>query len=100
MKSHTILLIFILIFLFAYAGSGQDNYCTNSQSWQEWDALSNKYPDDMDIQILHAFRLGLCAKVQRGDITVQQATDIFEKARNAIIDKKKLESLKGKGITL
>ena len=54
----------------------------------------------MDIQTLHALRLGLCAKVQRGDISVQQATDIFEKARNAIIDKKKVESLKEKGAIL
>ena len=48
----------------------------------------------MDIQT-HALRLGLCAKVERGDITAQQATDIFEKARDNVLEKKKAEGAEG-----
>jgi hypothetical protein len=38
---------------------------------------------------LHALRIGLCFKVDRGDLTVSQATDIFENMRSALIDAKK-----------
>jgi len=37
---------------------------------------------------LHALRLGLCVKVDRGGINVSQATDIFEMARTSIIESK------------
>lgn len=30
---------------------------------------------DMDLHTLHALRVGLCAKVSRGDLTVEEATD-------------------------
>ena len=65
-----------------------ENYCQDQESWKEWDALVEKYPDDSDIQTLHALRIGLCLKVQRGDLSGQQATDIFENARDSIINKK------------
>ncbi|MFC1533217.1 hypothetical protein ACFLZG_03070 [Thermodesulfobacteriota bacterium] len=53
----------------------------------------------MDIQTLHALRIGLCAKVERGDLTVQEATLIFESARDSIINKKK-STLIGEGNSL
>lgn len=74
------------------------NYCTDKESWKEWDDLIIKYPGDEDITILHAMRLGLCAKVSRGDITVKQATDIFEKVRLVIIERKEATTKKDKGI--
>ena len=67
----------------------EENYCQDQESWKEWDALIEEYPGDTDIQTLHDLRLGLCAKVERGDITIQQATDIFEFARETIINNKK-----------
>lgn len=38
--------------------------------------------------MLHALRLGLCLKVERGDLTVDNATEIFEKARETLIQKR------------
>ena len=70
-----------------------ENYCHDKKSWQEWDALVEKNPNDMEVQALHALRIGLCAKVDRGGITLDQATEIFESAREAIIQKRK-EDLK------
>lgn len=80
---------FIFIILSGINLSAEDNYCLDKQSWEEWDNLVAKYPGDMDIQTLHALRLGLCVKVERGDLSAQQATDIFENHRDAIIEKKK-----------
>ncbi len=66
-----------------------ENYCHDKKSWQEWDAIVEKNPNDMEVQALHALRIGLCAKVDRGGITLDQATEIFESAREAIIQKRK-----------
>ena len=93
--------IYILLLVFTLGLFGEDlraaeNYCTDKESWKEWDTLAEKYPDDMDIQTLHALRIGLCVKVERGDIKVEQAKDIFENARNTIITKKKIQAPKKK----
>ena len=69
-----------------------EDYCSDPESWEEWEELIEKYPNDSDIQALHALRIGLCLKVERGDLTVEQGTDIFEKARKAILEKKKAEN--------
>jgi len=86
--------LFVLIFMLAFSvqhGGAMDNYCQDHESWDEWEALVQKYPGDMDLHTLHALRIGLCAKVNRGDLTVEEATDIFERAREKILEKKKSE---------
>ena len=68
-----------------------ENHCNDQESWREWEALVQNYPDDMDLHTLHALRIGLCAKMSRGDLSVDEATEIFERARDRILEKKKLE---------
>jgi len=65
--------------------SESENYCHDEKSWAEWDQIIAKNPNDMEIQALHALRIGLCAKVDRGEITLEQATEIFKSARGAIV---------------
>ena len=78
----------ILVFCgFVYAQS--ENYCHNEKSWAEWDKIIEKNPNDMEVQALHALRIGLCTKVDKDQITLEQATQIFESAREAIIQKRK-----------
>lgn len=88
-------LLFLMVSPFAMA---MENYCQDPESWERWDKLIEKHPEDKDIHILHALRLGLCAKIERGDLTVEEATDIFESARNAIIKKKSLRTEKESGL--
>ncbi len=57
----------------------------------QWEATVKKHPDDMQIHALYALRLGLCFEVDRGDLTVDQATEIFENMRSALIDAKARE---------
>lgn len=52
------------------------------------------YPNDEDIQILHALRIGLCTKIERGSITFEQANDMFNRAHDMVIEKKKAEQKK------
>ena len=61
------------------------NYCHDKASWKEWDALVNKYPDDMDIQTLHALRMGLCIKIDKGTIKLEDAIDILDHAHGQAI---------------
>jgi len=69
----------------------QENYCLDKHSWREWEALVKKYPDDKEVQTLHALRLGLCVKIEQGSITFEQATDIFNRAHEMVVQMKKSE---------
>ena len=91
-KSARILLILSLIISFQFSfAAEQKNYCNDSKSWEEWDALIEKYPNDEDVQILHALRIGLCAKIEQGSITFEMANDLFNRAHELIVKKKLAE---------
>jgi hypothetical protein len=88
---NKIMFLSLCLILAVYGASfaESENYCHDEKSWKEWDVLIEKNPNDMEVQALHALRIGLCAKVDRGEITLEQATEIFESAREAIIQKRK-----------
>ncbi len=77
-KNRNLMIILTLLgLLFSYeinAGE-QKNHCYDDDANMEWEALIQKYPDDRQIHALHALRIGLCFKVDRGDITVDEATE-------------------------
>ena len=91
-NSCLVLLLLFTLFIANLPAIATEDYCSDPESWGEWEELVEKYPNDSDIQTLHALRIGLCLKVERGDLTVEQGTDIFEKARKAILEKKKAET--------
>ena len=61
----------------AGSATGEPNYCHDKESWKEWDALVEKYPESADIQMLHAVRIGLCKKIEAGTISFEKARDVF-----------------------
>ena len=67
------------------------NYCLDKESWKEWEALAQKYPNDENVQALHALRLGLCIKIEQGSITFELASDIFNRAHEMVYQMKKSE---------
>jgi hypothetical protein len=80
----------ILLLLGCTAAAASDdseanNYCQNPESWSEWQELLARHPDDRGLQTLHALRLGICLKVERGEITLDEGTVIFEDARRSLI---------------
>jgi len=87
------LLTFFLFCLLACTQSATDeiNYCHDPEANAEWDRLLAKHPDDMEIQALHALRVGLCQKVDEGHLSIEQATNIFEAMRMALVKKRELE---------
>jgi len=93
----TIFLLLFMVLAFNNSPSAETkNYCHDEKSWKEWDALVEKNPNDIEVQALHALRIGLCVKVDRGGITLDQATEIFEAAREAIIEKRKSDQKRKK----
>ncbi len=66
----------------------EKNYCNDPEANTEWELLVLKYPADLQIHALHALRMGLCFKVSRGDIVLDQASEIFENMRLALIKSK------------
>ena len=95
----------ILLLLGFTAAAASDNaeppnYCQSQESWGEWQELLAKHPDDRGLQTLHALRLGICLKVERDEITLDEGTAIFEDARRALIaqkeEAKRKATLRGK----
>jgi len=68
--------------------SEPNNYCQSPDSWAEWKELLAQHPHDRGLQTLHALRLGICLKVDRGEITLDEGTALFEEARTALMVQK------------
>jgi hypothetical protein len=99
MTSTNKIMFLSLCLIFVIGGASfaeSENYCHDKKSWKEWDALVAKNPSDTEVQTLHALRIGLCVKVDRGGIALNQATEIFESAREAIIEKRKADEKREK----
>ena len=62
MKQILLILIFIICITPVFAKD--ENFCHDKESWQEWDILVQKYPHDMDGQMLHAVRIGFCKSLR------------------------------------
>ena len=73
---------------FTDAADRETNYCNDPAAEVQWQELLAKNPTDFDLQALHALRIGLCQKVEHGDLTVPQATQVFERARAALVAQK------------
>jgi len=89
-----IIFLLILIFTISTTALAQDNYCKDKESWKEWDELVQKYPHHMDIQMLHAVRIGFCKKIEDGTISFETAKDAFNHLHETVIKKAKKEQNK------
>ena len=73
-----------------------ENDGEQEESWQAWQELAAKHPDDQGLQTLHALRIGICVKAERNELSVAQGTAIFEKARQALLTKRQEAARKQK----
>ncbi len=64
---------------------GQNNYCVSPDIESKWQKLIAENPDDKDVHTLHALRIELYLKVEREEITVEVARNIFEKIKASLI---------------
>jgi hypothetical protein len=66
----------------------QENNCQDPGAWADWEARVAQHPTDTELQVLHALWIGLCVKVDRGDLTLEEAIAAFEGARETLIQKR------------
>ncbi len=95
-ETKPIFILALSILLFSYTLNAEEkNYCHDKDANLEWEALVQKYPEDLQLQTLHALRLGLCLKVERGDMTVDEASEMFEHVRMVLVETRMEEMLIG-----
>jgi len=82
MKKTLLLILLVCLILPAHAQG--PNYCHDKESWKEWDELIEKYPHNMDIQMLHAVRVGFCKKIEDGSIDFETARDAFNELHETV----------------
>ena len=82
------LLLICLLPLLAHAEEPEKNYCEDAATWAEWDDVVTKYPNDLGLHALHALRIGLCTKVEHEQLSIGQATTIFENARETLFKRR------------
>ena len=80
-----LIILFTLILLCTPAFVEETNYCHDKESWKEWNELARKYPHDMNIQFLHAVRIGFCEKIKNGTIELDVASGVFNKLRENVL---------------
>lgn len=68
----------LLLILPAQAFAEGENYCKDEEANQKWMDTVEEYPKDYALQAIHAIRLGLCEKIERGEITLEQGTLWFQ----------------------
>jgi len=88
-----IILVLLVCLSPGYAADKLDEtYCHDEKSWAEWDELIRKYPEDTSLQMLHALRIGFCKKIEDGTISFEEASMIFNKIHDQVIENTKRES--------
>jgi hypothetical protein len=82
-KIRIITILTLSFLLCSYSLKAEEkNYCEDTDANKQWEVLIQKNPDNLQFHALHALRLGLCLKVDRSDLTIDQATEIFENMRS------------------
>nr|AIJ02277.1 hypothetical protein [uncultured soil microorganism] len=90
--SHVIVLVlFTVCFASLTLADEAPNNCHDPASWQDWNDRVKQHPDDTELHTLHALWLGLCVKVERGDVSLDDAITIFENARSTLIQQRQDE---------
>ena len=78
-----IILLFAVLLQTAIA---QENYCHDEATNAYWEDLAIYYADRMDVTNLVKLTKQLCRQVDTGEISVEDATEIFERERNRVVD--------------
>lgn len=72
------------------------NHCDDAAANEKWGKLAQAHRDEDVWQRLFALRVGLCAMVNRGQLSVDRATRIFERERMEGIEELQRSRASGK----
>jgi len=80
-----ITVIVALFFVFS-AAAATDNNCHNAAANDSWKLLMRKNAHQPEWQDMNAYRNELCAEIDNGDITLEEANKKFEELRDEKFD--------------
>ena len=83
--------LFTICLVFPAFAEDAANNCHDPAAWTDWQERVNTHPDDQEVQVLHALWMGLCFKVEAGDIHLDEAISIFENARHTLMQQRQEE---------
>lgn len=66
-------------------------FCNNSQAWDHINAMVEKEPNDIPLQILHALKIGLCVKLDQNSISSPEAINLFNDMVDTMANKRDAE---------
>jgi len=72
-----IIISILLIFLSSPVYAEDLSFCNDPETWEYFESMTKKYPDDVPLQILHALKMGLCVKIGQNTITETEAINLF-----------------------
>jgi hypothetical protein len=72
--------------LVAAVATAAENYCHDRSVNAEWERLLVRHEGDTTVTYLYALRNDLCAAVDAGKISLEQAVDRFESERQRMIE--------------
>ncbi|OFZ65417.1 MAG: hypothetical protein A2328_05205 [Bdellovibrionales bacterium RIFOXYB2_FULL_36_6] len=75
---NRIIIISILLIISSFPVYAEDSsFCDDPDTWEYFESMTKKYPDDVPLQILHALKIGLCVKIGQNSITETEAINLF-----------------------
>ena len=74
------------------------NYCTDPEVNQEWERLIKEHRRDPEWHTMYKLRKDLCSSVDRGKLTLEDATEQFELHRSIMIEqlRERIEKVHGR----
>ena len=88
--------IFLFLFLLccscpAVAQEQESNNCQDPAAWTDWQERVSQHPEDQELHLLHDLWMGLCIKVEKGEVPLADAISLFEQARHTLIQQRQTE---------
>ena len=96
MKKIIILSILLLLLSFPVFAD-ESTFCNDPGTWDHFNAMVKENPNDVPLQILHALKIGLCAKIEQNSISTPEAINLFNDMIDTVANKRgEIEELEGK----
>src|ERR1700752_1787645 len=72
-----------------HAAETEQPPCDDPAVWTDWQEKASKHAGDLEFQTLHALWIGLCTKVKTGNLTDDEADELFERARARLLQRQR-----------
>lgn len=81
--------ILLVLLVLCTAVQAETNYCHDSETNSAWDEIKRHHWGERDIESLAALRERLCREVDKGMLSVPEASERFEAEREGVIKRRR-----------